>query len=402
MTAAPAAAPAPTHPQPAPPPGAWRQWIRRHRTWTLLGLVFLGGLVLTAVLQSQPRGDAEALSTRNASPAGARAAAEILGRHGVAVEQAGSFEATRQALGTVGTGNGNGTTVLLYDPNGFLGPDQLKFLARAADRLVVVTPGLNTLRDLGHGIRPAGVVPGTSAVLPPDCVAEDAAAAGDIATQQGFLYNGPVVCYPAEGGTPGLYASTADGRLLVLGSTGIISNAELADKGNAALVLRSLGSQSRLIWYLPGLADVPASDQPVSLDQLAAPWVAYLGPWLALVAVLAMFWRGRRLGPLVVEPLPVVVKAAETAEGRARLYQDARAVDRAAGILRSGTLVRLARTLRLGPDAEAGAVIEAAARHLDRDPEQLALVLNARPRAEAGLVHWGQQLDRLEKEVQAR
>ena len=46
-----------------------------------------------------------------------------------------------------------------------------------------------------------------------------------------------------------------------------------------------------------------------------------------------MLWRGRRLGPLVVEPLPVVVKAVESTQGRGRLYRRVRDRAHAAGIL---------------------------------------------------------------------
>jgi hypothetical protein len=77
-------------------------------------------------------------------------------------------------------------------------------------------------------------------------------------------------------------------------------------------------------------------------------------------------------------------------------------VDRATDSLRAGTLVRLAKVLRLGPDAESTAIVNAAARHLGRTPEETARVLEARPRTESELVHWAQQLDTLEKEVTAR
>jgi hypothetical protein len=200
----------------------------------------------------------------------------------------------------------------------------------------------------------------------------------------------------------GLYASSDEGRLVVLGSTQIISNRLLDEHGNAALALRTLGTTDTLVWYLPGIGDVTVEDTPKTLDELAPPWVAFLGPWLALVAVLAMAWRGRRLGPLVFEPLPVVVKAVETAEGRARLYHDAHAVDRAADSLRAGALVRLARFLQLGPDAESMAIVHSAARHLGRTPEEMARVLEGRPRTESELVQWAQRLESLEKEVTAR
>ncbi|QDY90618.1 DUF4350 domain-containing protein [Arthrobacter sp. UKPF54-2] len=375
--------------------------LRRHRTWAILGAVFIAALVLTAVIQLQPGGDRTPLSTRNPAPDGARAAAEILGRHGVAVEQQESLDATVRALDAARRA-GEGTTVLLYDRNGYLGRDQLQYLGGATDRLVVLTPRLNTLQGLTGEIVQAGVVQERTEVLAPDCVLPDPAAAGTVTARNGYLYDGEVVCYAPPGGQGGLYAGSEDGRTVVLGTTEILSNGALAKEGNAALVLRSLGAERHLIWYLPGLSDVPAVKQPATLDELAAPWTRVLGPWLAFVALLAMFWRGRRLGPLVFEPLPVVVKAVETAEGRARLYHDARAVDRATEVLRAGTLVRLARTLRLGPDAGAAAIIDAAGRRLGRAPEEVGSVLNATPRAEAELVRWAQQLDRLEKEVHTR
>jgi hypothetical protein len=377
-----------------------KAWIRRHRTWTLVCLVFALGVALTIMSQLSPRGDAVPLSTRNAAPEGARAAAEILADQGVAVRQTDNFEATVSALD--GGSEDGGTTLLLYDRNGYLDRAQLRQLQQAAGRLVVVTPRLNTLSALGNDIRPAGVVPAAVHTLDPGCQLEDPAIAGAVTAESAYLYKAGRVCYEPAEGFGGLYASGDDGRLVVLGSTQVVSNGLLDENGNAALVLRTLGSTDSLVWYLPGIADVTAAGAPKTLDELAPPWVAFLGPWLALVAVLAMFWRGRRLGPLVFEPLPVVVKAVETAEGRARLYHDAHAVDRATDSLRAGTLVRLAKVLRLGPDAESTAIVNAAARHLGRTPEETARVLEARPRTESELVHWAQQLDTLEKEVTAR
>lgn len=337
------------------------------------------------------------------------AAAKILGRHGVHVEQTDSLDSTLSALHGSAESRGSGAgsvqgqrTVLLYDPNGFLEEGQLQELAESTDRLVAVTPHFRTLRALDREIRPAGVVPIGVETLDPGCEVADANEAGPVSAGSAFLYTGSRVCYRLDGAGGGLYASSADGRLIVIGSAGIISNDRLDEQGNAALVLRTLGAGNRLIWYLPGIEDVPASVTGPKLSDLAPDWVAFLGPWLAVVALLAMLWRGRRLGPLVTEPLPVVVKAVETAEGRARLYHDARAVGHASESLRAGTMVRLARALRLGGDVAADGVIEATARHLGQPREQTAELLNATPRTEAQLVHWAQQLERLEKEVTPR
>lgn len=389
---------------PAAAGGAGRaltEWIRRHRTWTALILVFSLGVGLTIVAQLSPRGDNGPLSTRNAAPEGARAAAEILRDHGVDVSQTDTLADSLAALDRAKAG-GRGATLLLYDRNGYLDGGQLQALQQATDRLVVVTPRLNTLSALDAGIAPAGVVPQNVSTLEPGCGLDDPAAAGAVTAESAYLYEADRVCYQPVEGLGGIYASSDDGRLVVLGSAQIISNRLLDEHGNAALALRTLGASDNLVWYLPGIADVTVEDRPKTLDELAPPWVAFLGPWLALVAVLAMVWRGRRLGPLVFEPLPVVVKAVETAEGRARLYHDAHAVDRAADNLRAGTLVRLARFLRLGPDAESTAIVHGAARHLGRTPEEMAQVLEARPRTESELVRWAQQLESLEKEVTAR
>ncbi|MFF1382681.1 DUF4350 domain-containing protein [Arthrobacter sp. NPDC058288] len=378
-------------------------WIRRHRTWTVLVLVFSVGVGLTILAQQSPRTDGLPLSARNAAPEGARAAAEILESRGVDVRQTDTFDATMSELDSASdSADGRGPTLLLYDRNGYLDPDQLQALQQGTDRMVVITPRLSTLSALDGDIRPAGVVPAGVETLDPGCELDDAAAAGAVSAASGYLYQSSRVCYEPAKGMGGLFANSGDGRLTVVGSTRIFSNRLLDEHGNAALALRTLGSSDTLVWYLPGLADVTTEDTPRTLTELAPPWVAFLGPWLALVAVLAMAWRGRRMGPLVFEPLPVVVKAVETAEGRARLYHDAHAVDRAADSLRAGALVRLARVLRLGPDAESAAIVDAAARHLGRSSEDLGRVLEARPRTEPELVHWAQQLESLEKEVTAR
>ena len=77
------------------------------------------------------------------------------------------------------------------------------------------------------------------------------------------------------------------------------------------------------------------------------PWFWALLVQLALVALLIVLWRARRLGPPVTEPLPVEVRAAETVLGRARLYQRARARGPTAATLRTAALGRLRGRLDL-------------------------------------------------------
>jgi hypothetical protein len=366
--------------------------------------VFAIALVVTIFTQLAPKGDSVPLSVRNAGPEGGRAVSEILGRHRVNVHSAESFGAALAGLQA-----SSDATLLLYDRNGLLDGSQLERLTVEARRVVLVTPRLNTLTALDAGISQAGVVPESSPTLEPDCWNEDAETAGTVSGESGFLYGSDgeggsenTVCYRPPGSDAGLVASTEDGTLTVLGSTALISNAGLDERGHSALALRTLGGSKDLVWYLPGLGDMSGAESPQTLDDLAPDWVAFLGPWLVFVAVLAMVWRGRRFGPLVFEPLPVVVKAAETAEGRARLYHDSHAVDRARDNLRAGTLVRLAKELRLGPDASADDVAQAVARMLGRPDNGIRDLINERPPNEASLVRWSRELDKLENEVRTR
>ena len=61
--------------------------------------------------------------------------------------------------------------------------------------------------------------------------------------------------------------------------------------------------------------------------------------------MLCALWRGRRLGPLVAERLPAVVRAAETVEGHGRLYRARSPRGQAAAALRDAARGRIVRLL---------------------------------------------------------
>jgi len=115
-----------------------------------------------------------------------------------------------------------------------------------------------------------------------------------------------------------------------------------------------------------------------------------------VVGVLA-WWRARRLGPLVAEPLPVVVRASETVEGRARLYRSHRARDRAADALRAAALTRLTPRLGLARNATPDAVTQAVAHRTGSDCG--AVLFGPAPGTDADLLTLAHQLDDLERQV---
>ncbi|MBD7995366.1 DUF4350 domain-containing protein [Arthrobacter sp. Sa2CUA1] len=382
---------------PAPGSGSLRRKLRTWRLWIILAAVLAATVVLG--LFGGSGGDRAALSAGNSAPQGAQALARVLQDRGVDVVVVQDHAAAVAALQTPGA------ALLLFDPNEYLSSGQLTELGTAAAKTVLVEPTFTQLARLAPEIAHAGLIPqdvldrGTA--IPAGCTDTAAQAAGSV-TPGGLAYRGPVTCFPVTSAGPpaGLYASSPDGTQTVLGYTGLLANETIADSGNAALALHTLGSTGTLVWYLPTASDIPASAAPADPLSLLPGWVNPLLAWVLVVAALAAFWRGRRMGPLALEPMPIVVRASETADGRARLYQDSRALDRAAANLRAATLTRLAARLRLGPGSSAGAVVESAARATGRSAAELDnLLKRSMPTTDSALVIWSQELLDLEEEI---
>ncbi|MHA7241075.1 DUF4350 domain-containing protein [Arthrobacter sp. TMS1-12-1] len=373
-----------------------RTRLRRSRP-LILGAVVLALIVLINLFSGTEE-DTRPLSPGNAAPDGARAVAEVLDAGGVDVVRVDSFD---EAIASLEEGP---ATLFLNDARQYLSAGQVADLAALADRAVLAAPGGRQLSALDDDFAQVGAVPldlgGGAAALSADCPDTDAMAAGTI-TGTGTAYSGAVACFPVtvDDASGGLYTTGSDGSVAVLGAPSILSNEAVTEEGNAALALRALGSSPTLVWYEPTGADVVSTGEGVDPSTLLPPWVDPLLVWLLVCAVLAMLWRGRRVGPLAAEPLPVVVRAAETAEGRARLYQDSRAVAHAAAILRAGALARLARRLRVDRSASAADVIDAAARHSGRPRTELEQRLLRVPTTDHQLVLWAQDILDLEKEI---
>jgi hypothetical protein len=116
--------------------------------------------------------------------------------------------------------------------------------------------------------------------------------------------------------------------------------------------------------------------------------------------LLVALWKGRRIGPLVAERLPVVVRASETVEGRGRLYRSHRASDRAADALRTATLQRLLPRLGLGPNAEPTAIVAAVVGRIGQDPEFVRHTLfGPAPATDTDLLNLSHALDNIERQV---
>jgi hypothetical protein len=176
----------------------------------------------------------------------------------------------------------------------------------------------------------------------------------------------------------------------------------LAADGNAALGIALMGTQPRVVWYMPTIEDTDLADGEPTLGDITPPWVTPTILLLLVAGAVAILWRGRRFGPLVAENLPVSVRAAETTEGRARLYARSRDAAHALDSLRVGTLDRLARLLGLGPATQATEIADAAAQRIGAQPALVRdILIDAIPSTDADLVAGSDRLRDLEAAVRA-
>lgn len=366
----------------------WRRW---RLPLAVVLVVVVVAVVVGLVRGSDPGGS---LDPESASPGGSRALATLLRDRGVQVDRASTVDdALRAATAD--------TTVLVPVPEIFPDLGRLAGLPTGT-RLVLVTPDGPTLHAL-TGL--AVLAPVEDQLLSPACGLTAATTAG-AARLGGDRYTGPaattVGCYPV-GGAPTLAVSTKDGHQVTAVGTDVpFTNEALADDGDAALTIGLLSGRPHLLWLLPrpGESTVAGSGRGPGLLGLLPDRLLLAVAQLAVAVALVMLWRARRLGPLVSEPLPVVVRAAEVVEGRARLYRGAGARGKAATALREGARARLRGPLGLARDTTPETLVTAVAERTARaGPDVMALLYGPEPTDNRALVRLSTDLDTIEAEV---
>jgi len=365
-------------------------WLRWRWPAAIVVLVIAAGFALAAIQNAPPQ---RPLDPRDASPVGARALAELLRQRGVTVTPAASVPTGLTA-----------TTIFVPDPQSLSGAE-LARLNDSSANVVVVAPGSRELEALAIDAHPAKPV-GHESTVNPACSLPVATTAGNI-RYDGIAYDAGeqvVTCYPVDGGVGLLGVARESHFLVVVGSSRVWTNSRLGDNGDAALALGLLSSQPDVLWVIPRLATrSPADRQHKSLVKLLPDRLLWALLQLFVVVILVALWRGRRLGPVVGEPLPVVVPSAETVRGRARLLRAARARGAAASELRTATVRRLSDGLGLGHDAPAAAVVAGVSAHTDRTSGEIELLLfGPDPHDDASLVALANALDDLELTMKGR
>ena len=385
----------------------------RRRGTAYVAVVGLGVLLLVLLALSAQR-PTSPLDPDGSGPEGARALAQVLGERGVDVEVVRSVDALEATRPTPDT------TVLVGDPTN-LGPgatERLALASRPAGRLVLVGVDGEQLRQLGMPVR---AFPGSGGDLVARCASE-VARDSDVVTAWDTRYlvddGAPATtCFvlpdpddttgePAPDGGLGaamveLPETSEHPPTVVVGYGPAWSNELVTDDSHAGTAVRALGSTSRLVWYQPGPGDLVAPGPGEAGGSGGAVWPPWAGPASVLVGVAVVLLavvRGRRLGRLVREPLPVVVRAIETTESRGRLYRRAGDRERAAAVLRAGTAQRLTARLALARGAAPTALVRAVSAAAGRPAAEVADILfGPPPHDDASLIQLAQQLTALEE-----
>lgn len=363
-----------------------RVWLRRNRAMLLLALGLVAAVLLVVVTGGVGRSGS--LDPDSYEPTGARALATLLRGQGVEVRRTSDVPSTLADLP-------EGTTIIVSDPTA-LSSLELSDLQGTGGTLVLPGATPEVVAGLGVDAAPEDLV--RERRREPGCGWAPAVAASDVRVG-GFQYAGDdphaLRCYD------GTLVQLPDQGIVLLGSGSVLSNERLGTEGDAELGLQLLGKGSQVRWLVPAPDRAVEGDRPTrSLGDFVAPWLSAAWRWLVLVAVVGMLWRGRRLGRVVPEPLPVVVRAAETVEGRGRLYHASGARDAAAEALRSGAIDRLGRRLGAGRHPSPEALVELVARRTSRPATEVqALLYGPPPPDDDALVRLARALDALAQEV---
>lgn len=359
----------------------------RRSTLLIAGGV-LAALLVVLLLGTTGNRTAARLDPDNPGPDGARALGRVLDDQGIelrVVRDADALEAEPVDAAT---------TVLVTSSDQLGESTTRRLLDHASPGLLVVAePGIGAVEAMGLSTLPTGVTPtGEVAAGCDEPALRDLA----ISVDAGQAFEG-AGCFPTDEGR--LLARPTE-TLALLGAGDILTNDRVLLADNAAAALRLLGGRPRVVWYVPTYDDL-VGDDGVSIRSLLPAWLLP-AVWLVGLSTIALaLWRGRRLGPLATEPLPVVVKAVETTQSRGRLYRRTGDRSHAAAALRRASRRAAESALRL-PPGDLAALVPALAERTGRRPDELGRLLDDEqppPATDADLIHLAGELAALDREV---
>lgn len=362
----------------------------------VLALALITGTVAVHSLAEPDTAEAHYLSPQagGQQPTSGEKLAELLRAKGITVKRE-----TRSPDALMSTWALNGQATLFIPTPEYVHPDYLWMLrsSPASTRVVLVEPNARQVREAVPVLGVGGTRWATKVSGPGEgCTLTSAGPAAVVRTRYGALRRAeraPKVCY--ENGLVAIDFQSVE--FVLAGSADPFRSDFLPEHDNARLAVDLLSTKPTVVWLdlhalepkprtyseeigagqpLPSLQPgserqrPDASPRPTPSD-LEVPenegigfsggddpespfpdWLLPLVLMLLLAFIALAFARGRRLGAPVTEPLPIDVRGAETAIGRAKLYRRAKARGAALATLRLDAQRRLAAALKTSTDRE--------------------------------------------------
>ncbi len=378
----------------------WKQW--GWLVWTLAAILLTVGL--SAIIRLPQ--DTDELSIYSHTDFGASATGNILRDHGIDIEQVST-------LADAATKLREGDTLVIARYT-YFDSIQVASIMLWDGPIVWIDPNFAEIVDVNDALetRSTRIYDRRNV----DCDAAEAirargvSAGGpgrDIGKYWNALQTGVSVCFRDSNTDAGLYVRMDRGHrgpVHLIATANIVNNQGLIDDGNAALTFNTIGGSDHVVWYT-GDYDYTTlrADSKVSQDYITPTtpsWLTpaiFMGTFIGLVGVL---WRGRRMGKVITERLPVVVRASEATRGRARLYRRQRSYGHATAALRAGAIMRMAKRLGLSRTADHSTVIGAVVAATGRRADEVDAILYGPPPSDnASIMDTVARLDRLEREV---
>ena len=401
----------------APPAGSASNPAVRRRPGPIVAvvsLIIVGAFAALAVAALIVGGSRERMPTGNSTPGdpgsfrstGTAALAQTLAAHGVAVRVArdqqelrGWPEATPSTVVVISraTSASESSTRILRDKT------------RHARRIVVLDPRSEVLDQWGVS---TAVISSTGSTLTSaaQCSVAGIAPADRAGHSATIIVAGAdaVICFrdplTPTGGAVVVYPATAAHPEIVVAQQDWFRNGAILANDHAGIAVRMIGAGTQVQWFAPNYTDL-MNDNPEPMTQAKLEpdvprWLWPMAGLGAFVLIALMLWRGRRFGQLITEPLPAVVKAAETTEARGRLYQASKDARRAAAQLRGQALRTIPQRLGVSRHAPVDDIVAAVSRATGRDLATVyALLAGPLPVDDDGLVAFATDLSTLEEEV---
>lgn len=282
-------------------------------------------IIITALVIGAPGNNSAPLDPSSTAPDGTKALVLLLRSLGANVHTGRTLPEAQ-----------DGVALLLQDHLNSADTTRLSRWVDAGGRLIVADPGSDLAgvspdssgRDLILGRRSPELVGG-------DCPIPALRSVGSVKPDGDILLRltgGDVGCFGAGAGYLLVARDQGQGTVVALGGPSLWTNANIGDAGNSVLAADLLSPTGGTDVTFVGASKVGGGDK--GLLSLISPRIIEALWGLAVAFVIAMFWRGRRLGRPVTEAMPVELPGSGLVEAAGNLLQEGGQRAHAASILR--------------------------------------------------------------------